>query len=222
MPPGAGETSVNYRELLSCLNRSARLIRMYLGNERGVVVSLVLQHSASAKYCCGLRKPSESQPLDPLLSEAALFELVRKAQSRVIFVPGPQDGSDLWQKVQAVAGRLPHPAEVFSVGAPDPEIDRHYDHAITAFDDGDLPEDWLPRGDADVGRAKDLIIRSGHTRSRASGKVASWSMRVSIRAPTTHNALRDLCEELSGMLKLSIEFKEITALEIPCPGLNAA
>ena len=150
MPPGEGEISLTYRDLLTQLNRSARLIRRHLGGERGVV-SLVLPNIPQAQVLLWAAEAvGVAQPLNPLLSEAALFELMRKAKSRVIVAAGPQAGSDVWHKVQAVAARLPHPAVVFSVGAEGSDADYHYDHLLAAFDDGDLPEDWLPQGDAEI------------------------------------------------------------------------
>jgi len=186
MPPGQGETTFSYRELLAHLNRSARLMRLHLGGERGVV-SLLLPNIPQAQILLWAAETvGVAQPLNPLLSEAALFELMRKAASRVIFVAGPQEGSDAWQKVQAVVARLPHPVAVFSVGASGPDADRHYDQVLGSFDDGDLPEDWLPQGDAEIAACFHTGGTTGtprlalhtHANQVAAARAAARSLRI--------------------------------------------
>ncbi|BAN47091.1 AMP-binding protein [Metapseudomonas resinovorans] len=106
---------VSYGELLANTHRAARLI-LDLAGSRKPVVSLLLPNIPQSQYllwsaaCVGV-----ANPLNPLLCEDALYNLMLKANTELIFVLGPMPGSDLWQKTLNVARRLPHQPKCVSV-----------------------------------------------------------------------------------------------------------
>ncbi|MGQ0700814.1 MAG: AMP-binding protein [Panacagrimonas sp.] len=150
LKPVPAESPTSYARLLHAVRRTARLIRAQLGESRGTVSLLLPNIPQAQAILWAAETVGVAQPLNPMLSEAALFELLRKAESRVIFAPGPQAGSDLWQKVLAVAARLPVRPAVYSVDVAGPDPERHYDRALERHSGEELPDTWLPASGSEI------------------------------------------------------------------------
>jgi fatty-acyl-CoA synthase len=150
LEPGIIDRTISYAELLQDIHRTARLIKQHLGDMRGVV-SLLLPNIPQAQIILwAAESVAIAQPLNPLLNEAALFELLRTANSRMIFVLGPTPELDWWQKALAVAARLPNAPVVYSVHFSGEQRHRHYDDAVTSHSCEDLPAAWLPDNDGAI------------------------------------------------------------------------
>ncbi len=112
-PPDSQQ--IGYAELLANINRTARLIGDFT-ESRKPVVSLLLPNIPQSQYLLwAATSVGIANPLNPLLSEDALYSLMLQAKTELIFVLGPILGSDLWQKALRVAQRLPHQPKCVSV-----------------------------------------------------------------------------------------------------------
>lgn len=134
---------VSYGELLANINRAARLI-LALAGKRKPVVSLLLPNIPQSQYLLwAAASVGVANPLNPLLNEDALYNLMAKAQTDLIFVPGPMPGSDLWQKAVDVAKRLPHQPRCVSVMAPGG--DYNFDALLGGYSAAELEADLQPQ-----------------------------------------------------------------------------
>ena len=88
-----------------------------LGVGAGDVVSLLLPllpQTFVALY--GAQTVGIANPVNPLLSAAQLLEILRAANTKVLVALGPTQGSDIWDKVQAIREQLPQLAALLVVG----------------------------------------------------------------------------------------------------------
>jgi fatty-acyl-CoA synthase len=135
---------VSYCELMSNVNRAARLILNLSGN-RKPVVSLLLPNIPQSQYLLwAATTVGIANPLNPLLNEDALYNLMLTAQTDLIFVLGPMPGSDLWQKANNVAERLPHKPKCVSVMAKAGEYG--FDDLLKLYSASELERELLPNG----------------------------------------------------------------------------
>ncbi|MNJ06531.1 Long-chain-fatty-acid--CoA ligase FadD13 [compost metagenome] len=139
------EQRIGYDALLANINRAARLI-LDLAGTRKPVVSLLLPNIPQSQYLLwAAASVGVANPLNPLLSEDALYNLMLKAKTELIFVAGPMPGSDLWQKTLNVAQRLPHPVKCVSVMAPGGEY--CFDTLLEGYRADALEPGLQPRAD---------------------------------------------------------------------------
>lgn len=135
---------VSYARLLSNVNRTARLI-LDLADSRKPVVSLLLPNIPQGQYLLwAAATVGIANPLNPLLNDDALYNLMLKAQTDLIFVLGPMPDSDLWQKALRVAERLPHKPKCVSVMAKAGEY--AFDELLTLYSAAELESQLLPDG----------------------------------------------------------------------------
>ncbi|TQV67989.1 AMP-binding protein [Exilibacterium tricleocarpae] len=146
--PEIRDSRTSYTELLAAVNRSARLARSHLDDRSGVVSLLLPNIPQTQAILWGAESVAIANPVNPLLSETALAGLLATAGTEVIFALGPNPVIDIWEKVQAVAPKLPRLKQIYSVVFPDPGGTRpHYDQAVLEQDAGGLPDAWRPRPD---------------------------------------------------------------------------
>ncbi len=144
--PQIRDSRTSYAELLAAVNRSARLVRSHLRDRHGVASLLLPNIPQTQAILWGTESVAIANPINPLLSEEALAGLLERAGSEVVFALGPNPNSDIWEKVQAVAARLPQLKQIYSVVFPDPSGEHpHYEQAVAAFDAQPLPQDWRPQ-----------------------------------------------------------------------------
>ncbi|MCY1341266.1 Long-chain-fatty-acid--CoA ligase FadD13 [compost metagenome] len=133
---------LSYAELFAELNRTVRLIHDLAGKPRPVV-SLLLPHLPQSQCLLwGAACAGVANPLNPLLNEDALYGLMLKAETDLIFVLGPVPGSDLWDKARAVAERLPRRPSCVAVAMPAGEL--CYDRLLADYSPEPLAEHLLP------------------------------------------------------------------------------
>lgn len=135
-----------YAELWAEINRSARLI-LDLAEKPCPVVSLLLPNiPQSQSLLWGAASVGVVNPLNPLLSEEALYGLMLKAQTDLIFVLAPQVDADLWRKAQSVAERLPNQPRCVWVMSADAGLG--YEQLLEQYSAADLePELWAQSSD---------------------------------------------------------------------------
>ncbi|MCY1395671.1 Long-chain-fatty-acid--CoA ligase FadD13 [compost metagenome] len=139
------EQHVSYDELLANINRSARLI-LDLAGTRRPVVSMLLPNIPQSQYLLwAAASVGVANPINPLLSEEALYNLMLKAKTELIFVPGPMPGSDLWHKALSVAQRLPHRPKCVAVLAPGGGYT--FDTLLPGYSAAELEPALQPRAD---------------------------------------------------------------------------
>ncbi|MHC8354283.1 AMP-binding protein [Pseudomonas sp. LB3P81] len=135
----------SYTELLCNVNRAARLILDLAGRHKPVV-SLLLPNIPQSQYLLwAAASVGIANPLNPLLNEDALYNLMLEAKTDLIFVLGPLPGNDLWQKALSVAQRLPHRPKCVSVMAKAGEY--WFDELLTLYSASELETPLLPRAD---------------------------------------------------------------------------
>jgi len=140
------DETISYLDLLGNINRTVRLIRDRLGNigEKRPVVSFMLPSLPETHYILwAAESVGIANPLNPLMSVDALTALTAKAETDIIFSLGPNPHSDLWEKAQAVAARLPNKPKLIPVtfsGNGDNDL---FDKQLENYSDAALPTEWL-------------------------------------------------------------------------------
>lgn len=111
--PAEASLTWSYREFFGKLTQAANLFHR-LGVGPGDVVSLLLPQAFVALY--GAQAVGVANPVNPMLSAAQLAEILRAAGTQVLVTTGPAEGSELWDKVQAILPQLPDLRCVLVVG----------------------------------------------------------------------------------------------------------
>lgn len=133
---------LTHEQLLSNLHKSVQMMRKLSGKSRPVV-SLLLPNIPQAQVLLWAAETAGvANPLNPLLNEAALLQLMTKAQTDIVFALGPLHGSELWEKAVSVANKLPNKPLCVSVFSPADTI--HYDSEVNHYEDIRLFGDGAP------------------------------------------------------------------------------
>jgi fatty-acyl-CoA synthase len=105
---------------LTRLHRTARLFRG-LGVGRGDVVTLLVPNIPDAVIALwAAESVGIAHPVNTLLRAQDIAAIMRAAGSRVLVAPGPQAGSDIWEKAVAAARETPDLRGVVALGEADP------------------------------------------------------------------------------------------------------
>src|ERR1700724_3646750 len=105
---------------LSRLHRMARLFRG-LGVARGDVVTLLVPNIPDAVVALWAAEAiGIAHPVNTLLRGHDIAAIMRAVGSRVLVAPGPQAGSDLWDKAVTAAQQIPDLRAVVALGETDP------------------------------------------------------------------------------------------------------
>ncbi len=144
------DETISFSALLGNINRVVRLLRDSLDNstEEHPVVSFLLPNIPQAHYILwGAETAGIANPLNPLLNEDALVGLMSKAKTDILIALGPNPVSDIWEKAQAVADRLPKKPKLISVAFPASDDSPLFDALLPEYSDEPLPVQWLPAAD---------------------------------------------------------------------------
>ncbi|RJG08738.1 AMP-binding protein [Pseudomonas cavernicola] len=134
--------SQTYEQLLSKLHKSVDMMRKLSGKSRPVV-SLLLPNIPQAQVLLWAAETAGiANPLNPLLNDEALFQLMSKAQTDLVFALGPMYGNELWEKAIRVSSRLPNNPLCISVFSPAGEM--HYDSEVHLYQNVHLAGDEAP------------------------------------------------------------------------------
>jgi fatty-acyl-CoA synthase len=108
------------------------------------VVSFLLPLLPQSLYTLfGAEAAGIANPVNPLIEPHQIAEILEAAGTKVLVTLGPTPGSDIWEKVQKVRGRLPHLKAVLQVsaGAPLSPDAASFDELLAA-----APDDRLVSG----------------------------------------------------------------------------
>lgn len=106
---------LTYRELLSRVNRTARLFRE-LGGERPVVTLLLPIMLETHVTMWAAEAVGIANPINSLLEPAMIAGLVRAAGARILVAPGPSVDPLVWEKALEVARACPSITALVAVG----------------------------------------------------------------------------------------------------------
>ncbi|WP_442113828.1 AMP-binding protein [Pseudomonas sp. NUPR-001] len=185
--------TVSYNELLSNINRAARLI-LDLAGTRKPVVTLLLPNIPQSQYLLwAAASVGVANPINPLLNEDALYNLMLKAETNLIFVLGPAIDPDLWQKAINVSRRLPNTPTCISVMAPGGAF--CFDAELEGYSADELEPALQPQADDiaayfHTGGTTGLPKLACHT--HANQLAAAYAYRRCMQASVTDVALNGL------------------------------
>ncbi len=140
------DEKISYQQLLGNINRTARLLRARMdeSSTKPGVVSFLLPNIPQAHFVLwGGEAAGIANPLNPLLSEDALFSLMEKAGTDIIVALGPNPASDIWQKSLAVSKRLSKTPTLISAVIPAGDSFDHFETILPNYSADKLPQDWL-------------------------------------------------------------------------------
>lgn len=134
---------LSFSQLLSKLHRAVQMMRLLTGKSRPVVSLLLPNFPQSQILLWGAEIAGVANPLNPLLNEESLFQLMLRAGTDLIFALGPVPGSDLWSKALSVSSRLPNKPVCVSVLNSSDAL--HFDSEVESFEDIKLCGENAPR-----------------------------------------------------------------------------
>ncbi len=140
--PEIVDQTTTFQALFQQINQSARLLQQLMQGKRGVVSILAPNIPQNHALLWAAESIGIANPLNPLLNEDALYELMEAAGTDVIVALGPNPASDIWEKAQAVAKRLPNQPQCLSVLVPGGDL--FYDQMVAQFDGQPLPPNERP------------------------------------------------------------------------------
>jgi fatty-acyl-CoA synthase len=121
--PQAQPVRITHRQFIGAVHQAANLFHR-LGVESGDVVSLLtptLPHAVIALWAA--EAAGIANPINFLLQADDIAAMLRAANAKILVALGPHPALDIWQKVQAVRGRVPSLKGVLTVGPPSGEPD---------------------------------------------------------------------------------------------------
>ncbi len=119
---------INYRTLMSEINRSANLFHD-LGIGPNDVVSYLLPAIPQAHFVFwGVEAVGIINPVNPMLEADTLRDIFRAAGTQVLVALGETPGADIWQKVEQIRHDLPELKTVVRMMGPDDEIEGVIDY----------------------------------------------------------------------------------------------
>ncbi|MDD0841452.1 AMP-binding protein [Pseudomonas sp. Gutcm_11s] len=140
------EVALSYRlsheQLLSKIHKTVQMMRKLTGKSRPVVSLLLPNIPQAQTLLWAAETAGVANPLNPLLNEEALLQLMSKAQTDIVFALGPLHGSELWDKAVSVASRLPNRPLCVSVFSPAGAM--HYDSEVNRYKDVPLVGEDAP------------------------------------------------------------------------------
>ncbi|MGX9391848.1 acyl-CoA synthetase [Nitrobacteraceae bacterium UC4446_H13] len=134
---------ISHGNFLARVTQAANMFHA-LGVGAGEVVSFMLPLLPEAFITLfGAEAAGIVNPINPLLESHQIEEILEAAQTKVLVTLGPMPGTDIWQKVQQVRGKLKHLKAIVVVHGPgDPA------NGVHSFDElmKDQPSDRLVSG----------------------------------------------------------------------------
>ena len=109
--------TISYGELLARVTQTANMLHE-LGVGPGDVVSFLLPLLPQSFYTLlGAEAAGIANPVNPLLEPHQIAEILEAADTKVLVCLGPLPGTDIWEKVEKVRGRLKKLKAIVQVGA---------------------------------------------------------------------------------------------------------
>jgi fatty-acyl-CoA synthase len=122
--PADDAVVISHRDFIARVTQAANMFHA-LGVGRADVVSFMLPLLPEAFVTLFAAEAAGiANPVNPLLEPHQIAEILEAAQTRILVALGPLPGTDIWQKVQAVRGKLKQLKAIVQVhGAGDPSND---------------------------------------------------------------------------------------------------
>ncbi|HKS47477.1 MAG TPA: acyl-CoA synthetase [Amycolatopsis sp.] len=155
--------TITYRELLERVHQVANLLSGQ-GVRRHHTVSLLLPNVPEiCELLWGAQAAATANPVNPQLAEDHMVDILRRAASRVLVAPGPDQDPDLWRKALRVAAAVPTVRTLLVVGGEDrlPAVDGLEVLPLTAA--RALPSDRLTGEDRPGPQDIAALIHTGGT-----------------------------------------------------------
>ncbi len=109
---------ISHRDFFARVTQAANMFHT-LGVGSGDVVSLLLPLLPEAFIALfGAEAAGIANPVNPLLEPYQIGEILEAARTSVLVALGPLPGTDIWQRVEQVRGRLKHLKAIMQVNGP--------------------------------------------------------------------------------------------------------
>lgn len=109
---------ISHRDFLARVTQAANMFHA-LGVGAGDVVSFLLPLLPEAFMTLfGAEAAGIANPVNPLLEPHQITEILEAARTKVLVALGPMPGTDIWQKVEQVRGKLRHLKAIVQVHGP--------------------------------------------------------------------------------------------------------
>lgn len=144
--PEFESSTISYQQLFENVCRTGRLLRELSAKDRPVCSFLLPNIPQAHSVMWGAESVGVANPLNPLLNEDALLNLMELADTDIIIALGPNPASDIWEKAQAVAARLEKPVQLLSVMLPAEGYDL-FEQRMAGCSPEPLPLEGLPGPD---------------------------------------------------------------------------
>ncbi len=114
--PDEAPTCITYRQLLEKINQTANMFhRLGMGPKN--TISFLLPSLLQAQYVFwGGESVGIVNPINFLLNESAILELLDTAGTRVLVALGPHPELNIWEKVMAIRDKVPSLKAIIQVG----------------------------------------------------------------------------------------------------------
>jgi fatty-acyl-CoA synthase len=110
---------ISYREFIGRVTQAANMFHA-LGVGKDDVVSFLLPLLPDAFVTLfGAEAAGIANPVNPLLEPHQIAEILEAAKTSVLVTLGPVPGTDIWQKVEQVRGKLKHLKAIVQIGSGD-------------------------------------------------------------------------------------------------------
>ncbi len=117
---------ITHRDFMAQVTQAANMFYA-LGVGPGDVVSFLLPLVPEAFITLfGAEAAGIANPVNPLLEAHQIEEILEAAQTKVIVALGPLPGTDIWEKVEQVRGKLKHLKAIVQVGGPGDPTEKIY------------------------------------------------------------------------------------------------
>ncbi|MCP4323611.1 MAG: AMP-binding protein [Alteromonadales bacterium] len=136
----------NYSQFFSSMCQSARLVKSLTQTKRPVVSFLLPNIPQAYAIMFGAESIGVANPLNPLLNEESLKNLLELANADVVFALGPNPISNIWQKAQAAVASMERQPILIPVMI-NAEGYITYETQLQSHNNKPLPEEWLPKQD---------------------------------------------------------------------------
>lgn len=131
------EQSINlsFRQLFAGVTQTANALHQ-LGVDKHSVVSMLLPNLPQTHLAIwGAEAAGIFNPINPLLEVEHIAAIINEAQSKVLITLAPMQGSDLWQKAQAIKQLAPCLSHILTVNlAPSADGSQHLSDSVLDFD----------------------------------------------------------------------------------------
>ncbi len=126
---------VTYLQLANKVTQTANSLRR-LGINKKDVTSILMPNFPEAYFSLwGASTAGIANPINPLLDESIIKEIMLSSNTKVLIALGPLPGSDIWQKVLAVKDQIPNLKAVISVFGKAIPADKQNKVPVLSFQD---------------------------------------------------------------------------------------